>query len=48
MDENKDGKISKDEASEELKPFFGDYDSNSDGFIDLKEGQAIAKFVSGK
>ena len=48
MDENKDGKISKDEASEELKPFFSDYDSNSDGFIDLKEGQAIAKFVSGK
>ena len=48
MDKNKDGKISKDEASEELKPFFSDYDSNSDGFIDLKEGQAIAKFVSGK
>lgn len=48
MDRNKDGKIGKDEASEELKLFFSDYDSNSDGFIDEKEGQAIAKFVSGK
>lgn len=46
MDKDKDGKVSKREASEELKPFFGDTDTNNDGFIDEKEGQALADFVN--
>ncbi len=48
MDRNKDGRIAKDEADEELKPFFSTYDTNKDNFIDEKEGQAIADFVSGR
>jgi len=47
MDKNKDGKISNDEANEELKPFFAESDSNGDGFIDEKEAEKIAEFVSG-
>ena len=48
MDKDSDGKIAKDEANEELKPFFSEYDTDSDGYIDEKEGQAIADFVSGR
>jgi len=48
MDKDADGKIAKDEANEELKPFFSEYDTDSDGYIDEKEGQAIADFVSGR
>ena len=48
MDKNSDGKIAKDESNEELKPFFSEYDTDSDGYIDEKEGQAIADFVSGR
>ncbi|MAV37965.1 MAG: hypothetical protein CMJ59_21205 [Planctomycetaceae bacterium] len=44
MDANRDGKISKDEASEGLKPFFDGLDANKDGVIDLKEAQVIADF----
>ncbi len=46
MDKDNDGKISKREASEELKPFFGDTDANGDGFIDDKEAQSLADFVN--
>lgn len=44
MDKNGDGKISKDEASEDAKLFFADIDANSDGAIDLKEAEVMAKF----
>jgi len=46
MDKNGDGKIAKDEANEQLKPFFDQQDQNKDGFIDAQEAQAIADFVN--
>ena len=46
MDKNDDGKISKDEASEDLKLFFEQYDANKDGAIDAKEAQAIVKYIN--
>ena len=42
MDKNGDSKISKTEASDEIEPFFGQLDKNSDGVIDLEEAQSIA------
>ena len=46
MDKNADGKIAKDEANEQLKPFFDQQDQNKDGFLDAVEAQAIADFVN--
>ncbi|HAA72711.1 MAG TPA: hypothetical protein DCE55_26470, partial [Planctomycetaceae bacterium] len=46
MDKNGDGKIAKDEANEQLKPFFDQQDQDKDGFIDAREAQAIADFVN--
>ncbi len=46
MDKNGDGNISKDEASEDLKLFFGQHDANKDGAIDAKEAQALVKYVN--
>lgn len=46
MDKNSDGKISKDEASAELKPHFDQIDTNNDGAIDVKEAQVMADFVN--
>ena len=46
MDKNGDGKISKDEASEELKPHFEQIDANKDGVIDIKEAQMMADYVN--
>lgn len=46
MDKNGDGKISKDEASEELKPNFQFIDTNGDEVIDVKEAQIMAKHVN--
>ena len=40
-DKNKDGKISKDEAPSFMNSFFDRLDSNSDGFIDKKELEAM-------
>jgi RND family efflux transporter MFP subunit len=37
FDTDKDGKLSQDEAPEQMKNFFGQMDGNSDGFIDAKE-----------
>ena len=42
MDTNGDGKISKDEAPQELKTNFQYIDTNGDGAIDLKEAQVMA------
>ena len=45
MDSDSDGKISKDEAPEQMKGNFDTYDTNSDGFLDEAEIEAmIAKF----
>ncbi|MBP85577.1 MAG: hypothetical protein CMJ64_02495 [Planctomycetaceae bacterium] len=46
MDKNGDGNISKDEASEDLKLFFGQHDANKAGAIDAKEAQALVKYVN--
>jgi Ca2+-binding EF-hand superfamily protein len=46
MDKNGDGQITKNEASEDLKLFFEQYDVNKDGTIDLKETQALVKYVN--
>ena len=46
MDKNGDGKIAKDEANDQLKPAFAQFDQNKDGFIDVQEAQAIADFVN--
>lgn len=44
MDNDDDGKISKDESSDGLKPFFENLDANNDGVIDLQEAQVIADY----
>ena len=44
MDKNDDGKISKDEAPDAMKPFFDQIDANGDGAVDVKEAQVIANF----
>ena len=46
LDKNGDGKIGKDEASDDLKPYFGQHDTNGDGVIDVKEAQVIADYVN--
>lgn len=46
MDQNKDGKISLDEAPEMLKQNFAMVDANADGGIDLKEAELIANFMN--
>jgi multidrug efflux pump subunit AcrA (membrane-fusion protein) len=43
LDQNKDGKISRDEAPERMKPMFGMMDSNGDGFLDAKEVAEVRK-----
>lgn len=46
MDANGDGKITMDEASADLKPFFAQVDQNGDGGIDVKEAQVIANYAN--
>jgi hypothetical protein len=46
MDVDRDGRISRDEASEELKPHFEQIDTNKDGVIDAKEAQVMADYVN--
>jgi Ca2+-binding EF-hand superfamily protein len=46
MDANRDGRITKNEASEDLKLFFAQYDANKDGAIDVKEAQALVKYAN--
>ena len=45
MDENKDGKIAKDEASNELKPYFDQIDIDQNGQIDAVEAEAMVKYA---
>lgn len=47
MDRNGDGKITKDEASEDLRLYFSKYDVNKDGVIDGKEKKELEKFFMG-
>ena len=46
LDKNKDGKISKDEASDEMKPNFQFIDTNGDGGIDLEEAKVMVDFIN--
>jgi len=46
MDANGDGRITEDEASEELKPFFAQVDTNGDGGIDLMEAAVVAQYAN--
>ncbi len=48
MDANGDGKISMEEAPDQLKGAFGMVDANADGSIDLGEAQTIADFMNGQ
>ena len=46
LDKDNDKKISKDEASAELKPYFDQHDLDNDGYIDAKEAEVIADYVN--
>ncbi len=46
MDTNSDGKITMEEAPEDLKAGFSLIDANGDGAIDLKEAQTMADFAN--
>lgn len=48
MDKDFDGKISKAEATPEVKENFGYIDTNSDGFIDVREAQVMADYANKK
>lgn len=45
MDTDGDGKISEEEAPDQLKANFAFVDSNADGSIDIKEAEIIANFM---
>jgi Ca2+-binding EF-hand superfamily protein len=46
MDTNSDGKITMEEAPEEVKAGFSFIDANGDGGIDLKEAQVMAEYAN--
>ena len=46
LDADKDGKITEEEAPDQLKESFGLVDANADGSIDLEEAQTIADFLN--
>lgn len=46
LDKDGDGKVSRQEASSELKPYFDNFDTNKDGFIDLAEAEVVAKYAN--
>lgn len=46
LDTDKDGKISEDEAPDQLKQSFQFVDTDGDGSIDLEEAQTIADFLN--
>ena len=46
MDANKDGKITMDEAPEQLQASFAMVDMNADEGIDIEEAQLIADFIN--
>ncbi len=46
MDTNADGKITMDEAPEQLKNSFAAVDRNGDGGIDVKEAQVMADYTN--
>ncbi|MFK7767798.1 MAG: hypothetical protein AB8B55_11295 [Mariniblastus sp.] len=45
LDKNGDGKITRREASEDLRLFFGNYDTNKDGSIDEKESASLIAYL---
>jgi Ca2+-binding EF-hand superfamily protein len=48
MDANGDGKVTLDEAPEEMKQYFPMIDANADESVDLEEMQTVADFVNGQ
>lgn len=46
MDKNLDGKIGKSEASDQLKPYFDDVDTNKDGLIDENEAKVMVQHAN--
>lgn len=46
LDTDKDGKITEEEAPDQLKQSFSLVDANADGSIDLEEAQTIADFLN--
>ena len=46
LDKDRDKRISKGESNEQLKPYFENFDTNGDGFVDIKEAQALAKYAN--
>jgi hypothetical protein len=46
MDANKDGKVSMDEAPEQMQASFGMIDMNADDAVDLEEMQMVADFIN--
>ncbi len=47
FDENKDGKVSKDELPERMQRLMGRGDTNKDGFIDKDEASKLADVMGG-
>ncbi|MEM9589064.1 MAG: hypothetical protein AAGA03_17415, partial [Planctomycetota bacterium] len=47
LDKDGDEKISRKESPEDLRLFFGDYDRNRDGWIDIREARRILRYVDG-
>jgi hypothetical protein len=43
LDQDGDGKVSRDEAPEPMQNFFDRLDGNSDGFIDQQEADAMRR-----
>lgn len=43
LDTNGDGKVSREEAPEQMQAFFDRLDTNMDGSIDKAEGEAAAR-----
>jgi hypothetical protein len=47
LDQDGDGKVSREEAPEPMRNFFDRMDSNSDGFIDKAEADALRQRFQG-
>ena len=48
MDTDGDGKVSKEEAPERMRPFFDQIDPNGDGFIDAEEAKKMKRPAGGR
>ena len=48
LDTDGDGKVSKEEAPERMRPFFDKIDPNGDGFIDAEEAKKMKRPAAGR